>query len=463
MSTVMEKACKGNPDAMKSLYEANKNEIMLLCESLLCDGAAAGKAAAFVFKSVWETLIAGQLRSEEEVQRFLRRKAVNYCRVRVTKQDSKAFRSPANKNFANVVYQPEEMYTEGENVDVVLKNLPVFHRFVYVLHAFAWFDASQIAKLMNVREELIGTALEAEGVNISRIMSALGRGQGSYGVTQLKEDLLAKKEHMEIPEAAAARVNADIETVCRPLMEKARKKTIRVIVIAVAVCLIAAAVGIGFGVRNAARKADATEQEGNGTSDDGNASDDDSTADTDAAGDNNDSSDEIVASYYADIVIQDYGTVTVALNAEAAPKTVENFVSLAESGFYNGLTFHRIMEGFMMQGGDPNGDGSGGSDNNVVGEFAENGYENNLSHTRGAISMARSSDYDSASSQFFIVHKDSTFLDGQYAAFGYVTEGIEVVDAVCEAAEPTDDNGTIPADEQPVITSITIREADAVE
>ena len=108
--------------------------------------------------------------------------------------------------------------------------------------------------------------------------------------------------------------------------------------------------------------------------------------------------------------------------------------------------------------GDPNGDGTGGSENTIVGEFADNGYENSLSHTRGAISMARSGDdYDSASSQFFIVQEDSTYLDGQYAVFGYVTEGLEVVDAVCEAAEPTDDNGTIEADAQPVITSITIR------
>lgn len=161
--------------------------------------------------------------------------------------------------------------------------------------------------------------------------------------------------------------------------------------------------------------------------------------------------------YYADIEIADYGTITVCLNQKSAPITVANFVGLAESGFYDGLTFHRIMEDFMMQGGDPEGNGTGGSENTIVGEFAVNGYDNNLSHTRGAISMARAMDYDSASSQFFIVHEDSTFLDGQYAVFGYVTEGLEVVDAVCESAEPVDDNGTIEAEEQPVITSITIR------
>ncbi|MCX4327755.1 MAG: peptidylprolyl isomerase [Lachnospiraceae bacterium] len=160
---------------------------------------------------------------------------------------------------------------------------------------------------------------------------------------------------------------------------------------------------------------------------------------------------------YADIDIKDYGKITVELDEKSAPITVKNFVSLAKDGFYNGLTFHRIIEGFMMQGGDPQGTGLGGSGKTIIGEFANNGYDNKLSHTRGAISMARSNSNNSASSQFFIVHQDSLFLDGDYAVFGYVTEGIEVVDAVCQAAQPVDDNGTIPPEAQPVITSITIR------
>ena len=125
--------------------------------------------------------------------------------------------------------------------------------------------------------------------------------------------------------------------------------------------------------------------------------------------------------------------------------------------FRSGLTFHRIISGFMMQGGDPNGDGTGGSDQTIEGEFSQNGHDNKLSHKKGAVSMARSQDYNSASSQFFIVHEDSTFLDGQYAVFGYVTEGMDIVDEICESAEPVDGNGTITADEQPVITKITIR------
>lgn len=161
---------------------------------------------------------------------------------------------------------------------------------------------------------------------------------------------------------------------------------------------------------------------------------------------------------YADIEIADYGTITVALDGNTAPESVNNFVALAKSGFYDGLTFHRIISGFMMQGGDPSGDGTGGSETTIKGEFRNNGVDNNLSHVRGALSMARSNDYDSASSQFFIVHEDSTFLDGDYAVFGYVTEGMDIVDKVCTEAEPVDNNGTIPAENQPVITSVTIRE-----
>ena len=161
---------------------------------------------------------------------------------------------------------------------------------------------------------------------------------------------------------------------------------------------------------------------------------------------------------YAVIDIKDYGIITVKLDYKSAPITVSNFITLAESKFYDGLTFHRIMEGFMMQGGDPKGNGTGGSDKNIKGEFSANGVKNDLSHTRGAISMARATPYDSASSQFFIVQKDEVAdsLDGLYACFGYVTEGIEVVDKVCETAKPTDNNGTIPKENQPVINSITI-------
>ena len=162
--------------------------------------------------------------------------------------------------------------------------------------------------------------------------------------------------------------------------------------------------------------------------------------------------------HYAEIEVEDYGTISLELDADTAPITVTNFVNLAKDGFYDGLTFHRIIDSFMIQGGDPLGNGTGGSDETIKGEFSDNGVENDISHVRGTISMARSSDPDSASSQFFIVHQDSTYLDGQYAAFGHVTDGMDVVDAICEDTPVQDNNGTVAAEDQPVITSITISE-----
>lgn len=123
-------------------------------------------------------------------------------------------------------------------------------------------------------------------------------------------------------------------------------------------------------------------------------------------------------------------TITLELYPEIAPKTVANFEKLVKEGFYDGLIFHRVISGFMIQGGDPTGTGMGGSEEEIYGEFAANGFNNTLSHTRGVISMARTNDPNSASSQFFIMHKDGQFLDGQYAAFGKVTDGIEVVDEI---------------------------------
>ncbi len=161
--------------------------------------------------------------------------------------------------------------------------------------------------------------------------------------------------------------------------------------------------------------------------------------------------------YEIEIEIEEYGTITAVLESKYAPITVANFVELVESDFYDGIEFHRIMNGFMMQGGDPDGDGIGGSDKTIKGEFMENGVQNTLQHTRGTLSMARTgNDYNSPSSQFFIVHQDSLFLDGKYAAFGYVTEGMEVVDLICSTAVVTDANGTVHRDYRPKIKEIRI-------
>lgn len=163
--------------------------------------------------------------------------------------------------------------------------------------------------------------------------------------------------------------------------------------------------------------------------------------------------------YEAVISVKNMGDITLILDADTAPVTVTNFKDLADAGFYDGLTFHRVINGFMIQGGDPNGDGSGGSSQNIIGEFSANGHKNNISHKRGVISMARNSvSMDSASSQFFIVHQDSTFLDGQYAAFGYVTEGMEIVDKIAtETPVIPDSDGKVKDGYKPVIKTITVK------
>ena len=161
---------------------------------------------------------------------------------------------------------------------------------------------------------------------------------------------------------------------------------------------------------------------------------------------------------HAEITVKDYGTISLELDEGTAPITVENFIKLAKDGFYDGLTFHRIMDGFMIQGGDPLGNGTGGSDKKIKGEFSENGVENKISHVKGVISMARANDPNSASSQFFITVADSTFLDGSYAAFGRVTDGMEVAEQIAKDAKPVDGNGTILPEEQPVIESVVIKD-----
>ena len=151
----------------------------------------------------------------------------------------------------------------------------------------------------------------------------------------------------------------------------------------------------------------------------------------------------------ATIEMENGGIIKIELYPNIAENTVKNFISLANSGFYDGVIFHRVIEGFMIQGGDPTGTGTGGPGYRIKGEFSNNNHENNLSHTRGVISMARSSSFDSAGSQFFIMHADGTYLDTQYAAFGEVVDGMDVVDAIAETQTGANDR---PVSEQKIKT-----------
>lgn len=223
-----------------------------------------------------------------------------------------------------------------------------------------------------------------------------------------------------------------------------KKKTVNIILVAVAAVLIVA-LAVLLILRPWQENTFTTSTDGNNSSTVSDVSD--PWADWEFKHD-------MTKKYHVAMEVKDYGTIKLELDPTYTPITVDNFLCLVEEGFYDGLTFHRIDKDFMIQGGDPNHNGTGGSSVKIKGEFKANGVENPLSHKRGVISMARASyPLDSASSQFFIVHGDSTSLDGQYASFGVVTEGMDVVDAIAALSE---NEAVLPFEEQPVITKITI-------
>ncbi len=159
--------------------------------------------------------------------------------------------------------------------------------------------------------------------------------------------------------------------------------------------------------------------------------------------------------HHAEIVVENYGTITVELNGDIAPQTTANFLNLAKRGFYDGSSFYRVLPDFGIYGGDPNKNGTGSSGTSLPGEFTANGVNNTLSNTRGAIGMARGTHYDSASCQFYILKTDATYLDGDFAVFGYVITGIDVVDSICAAVTGNSD-GYVANASQPVITQINV-------
>ena len=167
---------------------------------------------------------------------------------------------------------------------------------------------------------------------------------------------------------------------------------------------------------------------------------------------------KLFGTHTAVMTIKDFGEVKLELYGDIAPVTVANIVKLIKDGLYDGLTFHRAIEGYLLQGGDPNGDGTGNTATRIYGEFKNNGFENKLSHKKGVLSMARARDYNSATCQFFIMVGDETRLDGDYAAFGKVIEGMEIIENVMSSIKTNDPNGLIPHEKQPIIEKIEMLE-----
>lgn len=478
MSTLIQNAATGQRKAMEQLYEAAKRKAYFIATSLLHSQNDAEDACIWAFRNIWYEL--GEIQTEEEFVDLAVRRTVRYCKKQVLRKNPKAYNMPFGRNF-QITGMPTLSKKSGDDVESILAQFTPLQRLIFVLDTAADYDEERIAKTVDMDRKAVDTALTAQVSNIDRLIGAMGK-TGELTYETVLSAYIARESSVVIPDKMETQITEMIDRIATPIEKKAKQKKIGLsVLIGAVLCVLIAVFAVilindseeyvyddspststATDTTDATDVTDATEDSVETTDNTIDTSEETETTEEDVPTTGDGATlEEAVATHYATIEILNYGTIQLELYGNSAPQTVENFVSLAESGFYGGLTFHRIIEGFMIQGGDPNGNGTGGAEEEIFGEFSSNGFENNLSHIRGVISMARSNAFDSASSQFFIVHQDSIdSLDGKYAAFGYVTEGMDVVDAICAEAEPIDSNGSIDMEMQPIITSITITYAE---
>ncbi len=464
MFVIMKKARNGDKDAMLSLYNANKEHVMFICTLLTEDMNTVNSIITRVFRKMWDLVTDGEVKSEQDFSRIASIKAINYCRICISRNDSKAFRTPANKSFVISTHTLNNPCYSDVLPLFIAWNLSPLQRFICILKSLLGYSEKDLARIFKITEDTVRSALNSEESNINRLQLLYAKSNGreySMSVNDFHKALADLEQTVNIPENVNAAILLGIDSVCDPIIKERNERLKKTVIYCTSgvLCLILV-IFIVFYMCSSKDKTDHTSNETEITDTNEYLTEDISNEITYTT--------EYTATHYADINIEGYGIITVALDGNKAPITVENFVKLAKEGFYDGLTFHRIVEGFVMQGGDPDADGMGGNTDengneiNITGEFTANGSDNDLSHIRGAISMARGDGYDSASSQFFIVHTSdyTDSLDGLYAVFGYVTEGLDIVDEICEATYTTDEYEVIASDEQPHITSITVRDVD---
>lgn len=424
MAKVVKKAVHGDRSAMTELYGANKQKVFCVAQKLLLEDEQAANAAQWVWENIWSRASKADIKTEEEFTQLAVKMTADFCKKYI---------------------EEKGLELSGQQGEM--------QRFMLVLHKVGGMSKMQLAIYFKNEHHTIQNILDS----------------GEAANEEFAECLSEAEKLAVVPESVEKAALAAIDGIAVIAEAKDKKKdNIQALLLLVIGVLVLACIFFGDEIKTAIWGEEVLKTES--TTEDSisgaltSSTEAEAESETKPAPTVEEIAEEIGISlldenltYYADIEIQDYGTVVIELNQEEAPITAANFVDLAENGFYNGLTFHRIMKGYMMQGGDPYGNGTGGSGRPIVGEFLDNGYDNNLSHTRGAVSMARSNEYDSASSQFFIVQEDYPFWNGYYAVFGYVVEGMDFVDAICNAAEPKDANGTISGEMQPVMTSVTIR------
>ena len=453
-------ASKGDKKALQQLYHQYAKTSYYLCCYFLKSEQAAAEATVTVFSQVFAATVGQPVLNEQLFKALVLGKTVEVTKANIQKNAPTAFRD-AEKSAVDGSYQAvknaaDPTAEEKQNLIKALRSLQ--NRQCYTLTMLTCFGLQkhQLAQYMKLDSDKIDASLARAKESFRKTLQLPENSR-----RELEDQLRAVKAAMQ-EQAAAATVPPQVEKSVLAEAQKIAKfvtaKFLKHLAVAAAGVIVAA--GLVFGgialFKNSNNAADADNTSSGESQNTQGSSENQSTQGVHATNQSSTTEPEFKATKHAQIEIKNYGTISLELYGEEAPITVNNFVKLANEGFYNGLTFHRIISGFMIQGGDPNGDGTGGSTENIKGEFSQNGVQNRILHTRGTISMARSSENDSASSQFFIMQQDATHLDGAYAAFGRVTSGLEIVDKICENTPVTDSNGTVTAENQPVITSVKI-------
>lgn len=436
------KSALGDKKSLDFICEKYGKYVYFFCTTVISDNKKAENAFKKSFKAIFSAISKNP--NTDNLDEIVKSETAKVCKSAIFDENNHENGAAKMQPFGDKDKIPSAsaITAEQKNIFVnALKSINANQRIVVLLNLLCDYNTKKIADILKISEDKVQNSLEYGRENIKKQLrtsdSKFTKRDIIFLMTASANIVKEAAAQAKIPDSIDSFLDEIVLSLAKP--QKSDKKKAWIVISAVAVFLVAVIVVFVI-----------TSNKSNGSA--GATNDSASASNVSATiGES-----QAKGTHHAEINIKDYGVIKVELNGDVAPITVANFINLANSHFYDGLTFHRIIDGFMMQGGDPLGNGTGGSENTIKGEFSQNGVENNLSHTRGAISMARSTDMDSASSQFFIVQSDSTYLDGQYACFGYVTDGMDIVDEICKNAVTTDSNGSVSAENQPVINSITI-------
>lgn len=436
------KAALGDKKSLDFICEKYGKYVYFFCTTVISDNKKAENAFEKSFKAIFSAISKNP--NTDNLDEIVKSETAKVCKSAIFDENNHENGAAKMQPFGDKdkISSASAITAEQKNLFVnALKSINANQRIVVLLNLLCDYNTKKISDILKISEDKVQNSLEYGRENIKKQLrtsdSKFTKRDIIFLMTASANIVKEAAAQAKIPDSIDSFLDEIVLSLAKP--QKSDKKKAWIVISAVAVFLVAVIVVFVI-----------TSNKSNGSA--GATNDSASASNVSATiGES-----QAKGTHHAEIDIKDYGVIKVELNGDVAPITVANFINLANSHFYDGLTFHRIIDGFMMQGGDPLGNGTGGSENTIKGEFSQNGVENNLSHTRGAISMARSTDMDSASSQFFIVQSDSTYLDGQYACFGYVTDGMDIVDEICKNAVTTDSNGSVSAENQPVINSITI-------